>query len=230
MGTILGMKFIESLDHPISRFISVAGVFPGMSHEKAFKASPRLESLAPILESLISTHLEYNSIRKNIQQYILITSDNDSLIDQEEQKEFFSTHGFLDSYIVLSGRDHFSENRGGILELPEILPFLDSSWEGKPQSSASLQTAPLKKEPLHQSIYHAPWPEYDEWMLVDDEVNISIQVNGKLRGVYQFMNGVAQEEVSIFVREQAEIQKWLDGKELVKEIWIPNKMLSIVVR
>lgn len=80
------------------------------------------------------------------------------------------------------------------------------------------------------SIYTVPWPSFDEWMLVDDEVTIAIQVNGKLRGTLNCFNGVAQEEVSLLARETPDIAKWLDGKLLVREIFIPNKMLSIVVK
>ena len=80
------------------------------------------------------------------------------------------------------------------------------------------------------SIYNAPWPEYDDFMLVDDDVTIAVQIGGKLRGTFTFLNGVAQEEVSEIVRADEGIAKWLEGKEIVKEIFIPNKMLSIVVR
>jgi leucyl-tRNA synthetase len=80
------------------------------------------------------------------------------------------------------------------------------------------------------SIYQAPWPSYDEFMLVDDEVTIAVQVNGKLRGTLTCFNGVAQEEVSLLAHADPGIAKWIEGKTLVKEIFIPNKMLSIVVR
>lgn len=80
------------------------------------------------------------------------------------------------------------------------------------------------------SIFEAAWPEYDEFMLVDDEVTIAVQVNGKLRGTLTCFNGVAQEEVSALAHAEPNIAKWLEGKILVKEIFIPNKMLSIVVK
>lgn len=80
------------------------------------------------------------------------------------------------------------------------------------------------------SIYEATWPEYEEFMLVDDEVTIAVQVGGKLRGTFTFLNGVAQEEVSEVVRADEGIKKWIDGKEIIKEIFIPNKMLSIVIK
>lgn len=80
------------------------------------------------------------------------------------------------------------------------------------------------------SVYMATWPEYDEFMLVDDEVTIAVQVGGKLRGTLTCFNWVAQEEVSLLARENPDIAKWLEGKTLVKEIFVPNKMLSIVVK
>ena len=98
--------------------------------------------------------------------------------------------------------------------------------------------APHMAEELYQliinnselSIYNVPWPDYDEWMLVDDEVTIAVQVNGKLRGTLMCLNGVMQEEVSSLAHEDPDIVKWIVGKTLVREIYIPNKMLSIVVR
>ena len=80
------------------------------------------------------------------------------------------------------------------------------------------------------SIFEAAWPEYDEFMLVDDEVTIAVQVNGKLRGTLTCFNGVAQEEVSALAHAEPNIAKWLEGKILVKEIFVPSKMLSIVVK
>jgi leucyl-tRNA synthetase len=82
----------------------------------------------------------------------------------------------------------------------------------------------------NETIYEASWPEYDEFMLIDDDVIIAIQVGGKLRGTLNFLNGVAQEEVSIAAMSDPSIAKWLEWKIVVKEIFIPNKMLSIVVR
>lgn len=81
-----------------------------------------------------------------------------------------------------------------------------------------------------ESVYMATWPEYDDFMLVDDEVTIAVQVNGKLRGTLTCFNWVAQEEVSLLAHDTPDIAKWLEGKILVKEIFIPNKMLSIVVK
>ena len=80
------------------------------------------------------------------------------------------------------------------------------------------------------SIQKAVWPEYDEFMLVDDEVTIAVQVNGKLRATFSFLNGVAQEEVAATAYASDEITKWTDGKTIVREIFVPNKLFSIVIK
>lgn len=80
-----------------------------------------------------------------------------------------------------------------------------------------------------ESVYFAAWPEYDEFMLVDDEVTIAVQVNGKVRGTLTLLNGVSQEEASSAANENPEIRKWIEGKKLIREIFVPNKLLSIVV-
>ncbi|EKD29965.1 MAG: hypothetical protein ACD_78C00199G0007, partial [uncultured bacterium (gcode 4)] len=80
------------------------------------------------------------------------------------------------------------------------------------------------------SVFEAAWPEYQEFMLVDDEVTIAIQVNGKLRGTHVFLNGVSQEEVAARVMEDREIAKWVEGLTVIREIFVPNKLYGIVAK
>lgn len=81
-----------------------------------------------------------------------------------------------------------------------------------------------------ESIYSTEWPEHIPAMTIDDEVQIAIQINGKLRGTYAFMRGVTAEEVRMTVENKPEIAKWLEGADVIKEIFIPNKILNIVVK
>ena len=81
-----------------------------------------------------------------------------------------------------------------------------------------------------ESIYMAEWPEFISAMTIDDEVQIAIQIGGKLRGTYPFLRGVTAEEVRMTVENKPEIAKWLEGVTVVKEVFIPNKILNIVVK
>ncbi len=64
--------------------------------------------------------------------------------------------------------------------------------------------------PTTKSIYFSSWPDYDDFMLVDDEVTIAVQVNGKLRGTLTCLNGVMQDEVSSLAHEDPNIYKWIE--------------------
>ncbi|HRI36494.1 MAG TPA: class I tRNA ligase family protein [bacterium] len=81
-----------------------------------------------------------------------------------------------------------------------------------------------------ESVYHAAWPEYQEFMIVDDEVTIAIQVDGKLRTTFTCLNGVAKEEVLALAYDDDIVKKWTDGKEIAREIFVPNKLLNIVTK
>jgi leucyl-tRNA synthetase len=81
-----------------------------------------------------------------------------------------------------------------------------------------------------ESVYLAPWPEYESFMIVDDEVTIAIQVDGKLRTTFTCLNGVAKEEVLALAYAHDIVKKWTDDKEIVREIFVPNKLLNIVTK
>jgi leucyl-tRNA synthetase len=81
-----------------------------------------------------------------------------------------------------------------------------------------------------ESIYETEWPEYTEALTIDDEVMIAVQINGKLRGTYPFMRGVTVDEVRMTIESKPEIAKWLENAIIIKEIFIPNKILNIVIQ
>ena len=74
----------------------------------------------------------------------------------------------------------------------------------------------------------APWPTVDQAMLVDDEVEIAVQVVGKLRARVKVPTGAAKDETLAVAREA--VAKWLDGKTVVKEIVVPNKLVNFVAK
>ena len=79
-------------------------------------------------------------------------------------------------------------------------------------------------------VIEQSWPKFDQMYLQESTVTIAIQINGKLRGTYQFANWVTKEEVIETVYDEENIKKWMEGKSIVKEIFIPNKILNVVVK
>ncbi|GDX81875.1 leucine--tRNA ligase [Deltaproteobacteria bacterium] len=80
------------------------------------------------------------------------------------------------------------------------------------------------------SIYGHPWPTWDAAALVDNTVTIAVQVNGKLRGTFDTARGSSKESLLDQARVVENVAKHLEGKELVKEIVVPDKLVGFVVK
>ncbi|MEZ6036456.1 MAG: leucine--tRNA ligase [Planctomycetota bacterium] len=77
-------------------------------------------------------------------------------------------------------------------------------------------------------LCRAAWPTVDPALLVDDEVEIAVQVLGKLRARVTVPTGAAKDVALAAAREAA--AQWLDGKTVVKEIVVPDKLVNFVVK
>ena len=82
----------------------------------------------------------------------------------------------------------------------------------------------------NDTITYESWPTYDEAKLVEDTVEIPVQVNGKVRATVQIAVDASEEEVKNIVHENANVQTQLEGKTVVKEIYVKNKIYNIVVK
>ncbi len=81
-----------------------------------------------------------------------------------------------------------------------------------------------------ESIHVSGWPGFDPELVVDDVIEVAIQVNGKLRGTMPAAVDASKEELETAAKDVASVQKHLEGKEIVKTIIVPGKMVSFVVR
>jgi len=79
-------------------------------------------------------------------------------------------------------------------------------------------------------VFHHSWPAYDPDLARDDEAEIVIQVNGKVRGRLFVAFGTPPETIEKQALSDAKIQPLLDGKQVVKVIVVPDKLVNIVVR
>ncbi len=82
----------------------------------------------------------------------------------------------------------------------------------------------------NDTITYEAWPTYDESKLVEDTIEIPVQINGKVRATIQITVDAAEEDVKNSVHENANIQAQLEGKNVVKEIYVKNKIYNIVVK
>ena len=96
--------------------------------------------------------------------------------------------------------------------------------------------APHLGEELWSSLGHAktlayePWPAYDAAALVEDEIEIPVQVLGKLRGRITVPVAATAAEMEAAAKANADVAKFLEGKTIVKVIAVPKRMVNFVVR
>ena len=81
-----------------------------------------------------------------------------------------------------------------------------------------------------ESLVSMPWPEYDEAALIKDEVEVVIQVNGKLKDKIFAANNSDRAELEKAALENKNIQALLEGKSVVKVVVVPNKLVNIVLK
>ena len=80
------------------------------------------------------------------------------------------------------------------------------------------------------SLQLASWPEHDEAKTVDESIEIGVQVNGKLRATVTIPTDCEKEEALALAKADEKVQAALEGKNLVKEIYVPNKIVNLVVK
>ncbi len=80
------------------------------------------------------------------------------------------------------------------------------------------------------TLAYEPWPTYDESKTADDTVEVVIQVNGKLRGKINIAKDMPSAEAIAIAKADPAVAAFIDGKTIVKEISVPNKIVNIVVK
>jgi leucyl-tRNA synthetase len=104
---------------------------------------------------------------------------------------------------------------GLILMLAPFAPhFAEESWERLGHEG---------------SIFDARWPEWDEALVVEDQVEVVIQVSGKTRGRVSVPRDADQGAVVAAAQEDAAVRRFTEGKEVRKVVYVPNRLLNLVV-
>ena len=81
-----------------------------------------------------------------------------------------------------------------------------------------------------ERLWDAPWPQADPALLISDEVTYAVQVNGKLRGEMVMPADADRDTVVAAARGVPNVVGHIDGKQAVKEIVVPGRLVNLVVR
>ena len=75
-----------------------------------------------------------------------------------------------------------------------------------------------------------PWPAYDEEKCKEDTLEIVVQIKGKVRARLNVPAGISQEEALALAKAEPKIAEEIGGNAIVKEIYVPGKLVNLVVR
>ncbi len=123
-----------------------------------------------------------------------------------------------------------------LIELNNALVKADSLPReiAEPMAKMLAPMAPHLAEELWHRLGHspsittAPWPEHDPAMLVVDEVELALQVNGKVRGHLTVPVGASREEIEALAMADEGVQRNLEGKQVRKVIVVPDRLVNVV--
>jgi leucyl-tRNA synthetase len=151
------------------------------------------------------------------------------------------THQTIDAVTRRFERFEFNTAISGLMELSNAIgDALAAGIDARDSYTTLLQLlhpfAPHITEELWALFGHegmiltSAWPKADPALMVEDVVTIVVQVNGKLRGQVEVLNPPEKEVVLAAIRNNQKVQQWIAGKAVVKEVYVPGKLVNIVVK
>ncbi len=142
------------------------------------------------------------------------------------------------------GRFNFNTAISSIMELVNEMYKYKNSEINKPLFNKAVETLLVLLNPFsphlteelwnqlgHEDrLYNHAWPEFDESALVKDEVQVILQINGKLKDKLMMPNNSDKEVVEEAARASDRFIEAVSGHEVVKVIYVPNKIINFVVK
>ena len=143
-------------------------------------------------------------------------------------------------------RFHFNTAIAAVMELVNYLYQIKDGIEETPQAGAvwreTIESLILLLSPFvpyvaeelwkdvgkKESVVMAPWPEYDQEAITEEEIVIVVQVNGKLRDRLLIPVSSKEEEIKAMAMTSPKVRRYIDGKEVKKTIFVPQKLVNIV--
>ena len=80
------------------------------------------------------------------------------------------------------------------------------------------------------SLFRGEWPLWNEEALVTEKVEIVVQINGKVRGKLQIRTGASEDEVVEAAKNDQNVVRHIEGKNILKTILVKDKLLNIVIK
>ena len=83
---------------------------------------------------------------------------------------------------------------------------------------------------FEEELAYTTWPSYDELKTIEDIINLPIQINGKLRANIEINKDESQDSIKEKILANDKVNSYISGKNIIKEIYVPNKIYNIVIK
>jgi leucyl-tRNA synthetase len=81
-----------------------------------------------------------------------------------------------------------------------------------------------------KTLAYEPWPQFDPALTIDESVEIPVQINGKLRSKLVVPREISSQQLEELARAEARIAELLAGKQIVKTVVVPGRMVNFVIK
>ncbi len=160
----------------------------------------------------------------------------DNLKDKADAKLLTALHKTIKKVTADFGEFKFNTAIASLMELTNAIYQLGANKEVFSNLIIMLgPIAPHFAEELweilgnRESIFKAAWPKYDPKLLVEENVELVIQVNGKVRSKIEVPRAIPEDKLKELVLKDEKLAPWLEGKPPKKFIVVPQKLVNIVV-
>lgn len=213
-------------------------------------AAPPEQSLEWSDSGVEGAHRFLNRVWRLVQQHaqagLVPASQNSDGLTKEQKALRLKLHETLQKVSDDIGRRlQFNTAIAACMELLNSLAkFDDDSEQGRAVMQEALETLVLMLSPMVPHItqtlwetleqpglvLNVSWPKVDESALVKDEIELMVQVNGKLRGKISVAKDLEKDAILALAKAEESVTKFIDGKELVKEILVPGRLVNLVIK
>ncbi|HCP08200.1 MAG TPA: leucine--tRNA ligase, partial [Candidatus Moranbacteria bacterium] len=159
-----------------------------------------------------SLHKTIKKVTEDIENFRFNTAISSMMIfinELEKEKEISMIH--YSSFLIL------------------LSPFAPHIAEELWSSFAEATEDKEKRKKYQQSIFLQSWPKYDPELIKDETIKLVVQVNGKVRDTIEVLAGISEDEAKKLAILSEKAGKFIEGKEIKKIIFVPGKLINIVV-
>jgi leucyl-tRNA synthetase len=159
-------------------------------------------------------HKTIKKVTEDIENFKFNTAISSLMIlvnEMEKEDSLFITHYSLLIQLLAPFAPHLAE------EL----------WQNTIQNAkCKIQNSKFR---IKDSIHLQPWPKYDANLVKEEIITLIVQVNGKVRDKIEVEKGISQEIIENLIFARPKIKKWIEGKPIKKTIFLPDKLINIVI-